>query len=443
MKKINSYLLIFFSLLSFSLSAQMWNGIDTLYGNEWINFNQDYYKIQVAEDGIFRVSLANQGIPVSAIQGNQLQLFYMGEEVPIYVSSENTLGANDYIEFYGKKNRSELDTYLFENPEEEIANPEYSLFTDSSAYFLTWTTSTSNQRYTDDPNVISGNPTYETYCFDTTSVIYTNQLSKKLQNNEVFSSKFEVSEGFVSSFELSQTITLTPENIILENNPKSTLSVRYTTALNHGIGAHQKVIKVNDTEVAMDNFTQAQVIARDIEQNNTESYEVTIEGLSGENDLQGIAYVKLKYPRSFDFGGSQSFNFQMSASNTTQYLKINNFDTGGSAPILYDVTNGIRIVTTLDGSDIKVALPPSTVDRELVLVNSSTGVKEISSFNSIDFIDYSQTNAEFIIISHPYFYDDPQTNTNWVQEYANHRSCLLYTSPSPRDATLSRMPSSA
>ena len=28
-------------------------------------------------------------------------------------------------------------------------------------------------------------------------------------------------------------------------------------------------------------------------------------------------------------------------------------------------------------------------------------------------------------------------------KYLNHHSCLLYTSPSPRDATLSRMPSSA
>ena len=27
--------------------------------------------------------------------------------------------------------------------------------------------------------------------------------------------------------------------------------------------------------------------------------------------------------------------------------------------------------------------------------------------------------------------------------YADYRNCLLYTSPSPRDATLSRMPSSA
>ena len=33
----------------------------------------------------------------------------------------------------------------------------------------------------------------------------------------------------------------------------------------------------------------------------------------------------------------------------------------------------------------------------------------------------------------------PETIANWT----SFNSCLLYTSPSPRDATLSRMPSSA
>ena len=32
---------------------------------------------------------------------------------------------------------------------------------------------------------------------------------------------------------------------------------------------------------------------------------------------------------------------------------------------------------------------------------------------------------------------------NLRDEYIEHKNCLLYTSPSPRDATLSRMPSSA
>ena len=31
----------------------------------------------------------------------------------------------------------------------------------------------------------------------------------------------------------------------------------------------------------------------------------------------------------------------------------------------------------------------------------------------------------------------------WIDAFLYHVSCLLYTSPSPRDATLSRMPSSA
>ena len=36
-----------------------------------------------------------------------------------------------------------------------------------------------------------------------------------------------------------------------------------------------------------------------------------------------------------------------------------------------------------------------------------------------------------------------RNQTQWLQEQFNQKTCLLYTSPSPRDATLSRMPSSA
>ncbi len=46
--------------------AQMWNGTDTLYGNEWIRYDQSYFKIMVAEDGIYRIpyeALQNSGLP--------------------------------------------------------------------------------------------------------------------------------------------------------------------------------------------------------------------------------------------------------------------------------------------------------------------------------------------------------------------------------------------
>ena len=36
-----------------------------------------------------------------------------------------------------------------------------------------------------------------------------------------------------------------------------------------------------------------------------------------------------------------------------------------------------------------------------------------------------------------------EDNPDWLRDYSDPSTCLLYTSPSPRDRTRSRMPSSA
>ncbi|MBP7184471.1 MAG: hypothetical protein KBA06_03105, partial [Saprospiraceae bacterium] len=81
-------------------NAQMVNGLDTLYGNEWINYSQQYYKIKVDKDGIYRISgetLAQAQIPIASIPSNQWQLFKNGKEVPIFVSTSSNLTATDFI----------------------------------------------------------------------------------------------------------------------------------------------------------------------------------------------------------------------------------------------------------------------------------------------------------------------------------------------------------
>ena len=45
--------------------------------------------------------------------------------------------------------------------------------------------------------------------------------------------------------------------------------------------------------------------------------------------------------------------------------------------------------------------------------------------------------------SQPGFWDDQQQAQKQMRQLDEVKACLLYTSPSPRDATLSRMPSSA
>jgi hypothetical protein len=75
-------------------------------GSEWINFNQFYYKIPVAKNGIYRLTysnLQNAGFPVDVVDPRRLQLYHRGVEQAIYVDGESDakFDAADFIEFYG------------------------------------------------------------------------------------------------------------------------------------------------------------------------------------------------------------------------------------------------------------------------------------------------------------------------------------------------------
>ena len=133
--------ILIISFFSISLQAQMYIDGDTLYGNEWINYDQSFYKIAVSKDGFYKMNfqeLSDAGIFSGGNpQGGDFQLFYHGEEVPIHVSQTGSFGNNDFIIFYGERNKTRLDEHLYIEPS-FIPNPDYSIFTDTSAYFLTW-----------------------------------------------------------------------------------------------------------------------------------------------------------------------------------------------------------------------------------------------------------------------------------------------------------------
>ena len=62
----------------------MWNGVDTLYGNEWIDYNQSYFKIKVVEDGMYQLSYSDLNAAgvfngTSIPQGQNLQLIKNGQ----------------------------------------------------------------------------------------------------------------------------------------------------------------------------------------------------------------------------------------------------------------------------------------------------------------------------------------------------------------------------
>lgn len=87
-------------LLPLTLIAQTSNDY---YANEWINHSQSYYKIKVTDNALYRISfdaLQKTNLPLLA---EGFQLYRDGQQVPIYVTTNENLAEEDYIEFYGKK----------------------------------------------------------------------------------------------------------------------------------------------------------------------------------------------------------------------------------------------------------------------------------------------------------------------------------------------------
>ena len=127
MKKIFTLLLLF---AAFSAGAQQFN-------NEWIRFNQTYYKFRVGSNGLFRIP--KSALDAAGIGNTQIEFFELwrnGEQVPFYPSvPSGVLPANGYIEFWGRINDGKPDNPMYRDPAYQHTTAT-SLVSDSSTYFL-------------------------------------------------------------------------------------------------------------------------------------------------------------------------------------------------------------------------------------------------------------------------------------------------------------------
>jgi len=411
MKKASLLTFALFSLLTFA-QAQMQTGGRTLYGNEWINYDQTYYKIPVAKDGVYRISqqtLESAGISF-AEQSERLQLFHLGEEVPIYVGE-------NYIEFYGKQNRGELDRFLYENGEADMLNPEYSLITDTAAYFLTVAPAgTEGWRYTNVPNDLTNLPAPEAWYWAEEMKVFNNGVVQR-SFNDIAESVFDAGEGYAATRRINQPLNesfATPHRF--DAGIQDTLAVSMV-----GIGANSHEISIIANGVTVDQWSsfRYEMWQRNYTISNaTEETNVQILDVTGRI---GVGYLRLAYPRQFNFDNQRAFTFKIEASDQVKYLEIENFNAGNAIPVLYDLTNGLRIEATVENNLVKVKIPPSFQQRQFVLVNSQNGFTAVNQLQPITFQDFTNTDAEFIIISSKRLYDDGNGN-NWVAAYGQYRA---------------------
>ncbi len=296
-------LLLYIGLLWLShgwIVAQMWDGQDTLYGPEWIVEDQVYYKISVGEDGLHRISgtdLRSTGMELERVDAQRLRLYHMGKEIPLWISTEDLRDGSDLV-WYGERNRGALDRHLYQNPDEQMLNPEYSLYSDISSYYLT---------VSDDPGM-----RYKEFTVDldpelervseykaVAQMIFCEHVTQDFRvadGVQLSLSRYDNTEGFGTGWVGGQgrphTINLSTDDRIDGRDAELVLR------LSSNEKPHRLRVSLNDVEILSDDFSGIElkeyiipVISSLLEDEN----EIKIEGVSTSEDRYAIAYASLKY----------------------------------------------------------------------------------------------------------------------------------------------------
>ena len=387
MKRLYILLVILFS--TFSVRSQT-------YENSWINYSQNYYKIKIAQEGIYRIPVSTllfAGIPVTGMDHRTMQLFHNGQEQYIYIYDQNgnfQLDGSDYVEFYGQRNDGSLDTKLYRDSTWQ-PNVNYSLFTDTSIYFLTFNTSLANRRITlmtdTNYNVLSpaGYFTKESYKEETNS--YNEGATNTYNATEIDYTETEGWEDVSFSTNNPVSKVLNTQNMYV-NGP----NIEINTVL-AGANSNDHNITINFPGVNFSDFYTGYHLRRYhfslspaafTSSSTTFTYNAVTPGTLP--DYNKFVNLSVKYPHTYDLENASAFRMfvQDASSQPKTRMDITNFNTGGTPEIiLYDLTNHRRYPVVQAGNtwhavvDNDLQTKPKTC--YIVAVNQVQSISSISS----------------------------------------------------------------
>jgi hypothetical protein len=404
------------------------------YGNEWINYSQKYYKIQVAKNGVYRIdstTLAAAGISLNSIDPRNFQLFNNGAQQYIYIQGENdgVFNGSDYIEFYAQKNQGKLDSLLYKNTA-FLPNPYYSLINDTAVYFLTWNSSTGKRMQTEtdttfssftpdsfffkeeiqsfasdyfegETNVVGGTDPRYTYSegwFDGNVINLggINQYNNLLNTSKAYT--------FGPPAKIETMVIGASKNAALINPPQNKPDHHIIIDYKGLSGTYQQLSDTLFKGYASNRFYYS-VSASTLGSSYTDFKFTSVADPVFSSNRTTVSYIKIKYPHTFDLEGKNSFVMYV-PQNTLQsksYLDISNFIASDTVR-LYDLSNNKRIVVVKTGSNYK-ALVPNAVNEKKCFITSDANISLVTALlpvtASAKFTNFSSpVDSAFVIVTH-------------------------------------------
>ncbi|MCV9385648.1 putative type IX secretion system sortase PorU2 [Reichenbachiella ulvae] len=389
------------------------------YGNEWINYNQSYYKIPIAENGIYRISrseLAAAGLPVGSIDPRKFQIFHQGVEIDILVEGEGdgSFNTNDFIAFYAEKNDGTTDTPLYVTPEAQ-PHTYYNIYSDSSAYFLTYRLDPNfgNRMLEFKENNVGGlSP--ENYFISEELQVNTSSYYQGLSygfSDETLLGSYDYFEGWTGAFvtrnqSIEQTLTGLTQTV--QDNYIPNIEILLAGGNNNGHNVEVYVgpssTNVRLIETASFNGDENYLVSQNLEWTDISAagelyIRADVLGVDGRQDRVAISYIKINYSKGFDLENSSDHYINLKTNlNDKSYLSFQN---SLSNILLLDISNKeepIFIGVNEFVSEFNAIVDnTSTFNRSLY---TQSGYKSISSIEPVTFNNFDPSLYDYLIITH-------------------------------------------
>lgn len=426
-------------LLLFGLACLFQEVQAQQFGNEWINHHQQYVKIPVAQEGIYKITyedLQKAGFPLASVNPRTLQLFHRGREQAIYVKGEgnNVFDPSDFILFYGQKNDGTLDKELYTSPDAQ-PHPYYNLYSDTTAYFLTFSLTNGAGRRMES---FFENNTYNLapapYHLEEKLILFTSNFSGGIVypyagENRTWSTYGDYGEGYTGGVINNgnfQDIVFEGLRQQVTNGPAPKLEVllagRNNIAREIDILAGATTGSLQPVHTAAFAGGRNYLVEESLNWAQLNGGQSVARVATSAGERVSVSYARLTYARGWDMEGAAEKVFHLPAgSGNRRYIEIKNVPE--NIQEAYDVTSPDQVtrirLRRLNATTVAAIIPNGDTKRKILLSASPAAVPAV---RKVKFRQINPAQPNYLIVSHPALRKQAGRHADPVKAYGAYRA---------------------
>ena len=413
------------------------------YGNEWINFSQQYFKIPIDREGVYRIDSTTLAAyyDLSSTNPRNFQLFLKGKEQHLYITGEadGKINIHDYVEFYASPFMGDIDSLLYTNIK-YMPNPFVPIYSDTLYAFLTLNSLLTNKRFVLETDTASAIYPAEDHFY--TEKIFTgftayNAVGEYAEGSsdphltQAEGKGLNYIPGFVYTTPVSNLNTYTnaplPFYVTVNysgNSQSASYNPDHQIQLLYSDQSNSNIILSDSTFYGYAPVRKKFILNSQNTNNSTVFSFSPVAAPSFTNTGYTILhYIHYFYPHTNDLNNASFFKMviENNSSSPKSFFNFSNFNAGSSgSAILLDLTNGRRIKTVINGTQAR-AVVPNGLGKKLCILAAEEDTIVVSKLLKVNqtgsFINYknSAVKKPYVIIYHKNFQAGTQAYKNYRQ----------------------------